>query len=224
MNTKTVLLALAIVVSLPLGVWAASKADVSNLVGSMPLAPSVINTVNAGFQRGIDDGRLTVDEAFGFLQRIATSGAAIEDRQTILLAIAQSLLEDLPVEMLVNKVDEGLARGLPLDVVAKEIVERRQTLIEVRALMAQKGVTIQQQPNGPGFARTAVDAAITDSATVLESHIRSGKKPNDGTLLNATLTTLQRDGRVPSTVFSALAGTLGEADLARVATNIESRI
>ena len=205
-------------------VWAASSEDVANLIESMPLSASAKVTVSNGFLRGIGDGRLTADQAFAFLQRIATSGASIEDRQTVLVSIGQTLSEDTPVEMLINKVDEGLARGMPMDVIAAEVVERRQTLVEVKALLNQKGIQIQQQANGPGFPRSAVDAAVTDIATVLENHVRSGKQPNDGTLLNTALATLDRDGRVAQQLFEALAAALSETDLAAIAGNIASRL
>jgi len=205
-------------------VWAASSEDVANLIQSMPLSASAKATVNAGFLRGIADGRLTADQALAFLQRIATSGASIEDRQTVLVSIGQTLLEDIPVEMLINKVDEGLARGLPMDVIAAEVVERRQTLVEVKALLNLTGIQIQQQTNEPGFPRSAVDAAVTDIATVLENHVRSGKQANDGTLLDTALATLDRDGRVAQQLFEALAAALTEADLTAIAGNIASRL
>ena len=204
--------------------WASSSEDVANLIESMPLSAPAKVTISNGFLRGIADGRLTADQAFAFLQRIATSGASIEDRQTVLVSIGQTLLEDIPVEMLINKVDEGLARGMPMDVIAAEVVERRQTLVEVKSLLNQMGIQIQQQANGPGFPRSAVDAAITDIATVLENHVRSGKQPNDGTLLNTALATLNRDGRVTQQLFEALAAALTETDLAAIAGNIASRL
>lgn len=204
--------------------WAASSEDVANLIESMPLSASAKVTVSNGFLRGIGDGRLTADQAFAFLQRIATSGASIEDRQTVLVSIGQTLSEDIPVEMLINKVDEGLARGLPMDVIAAEVVERRQTLVEVKTLLNQKGIQIQLQTNGPGFPRSAVDAAVTDVATVLENHVRSGKQANDGTLLDTALATLDRDGRVAQQLFEALAAALTEEDLAAIAGNIASRL
>lgn len=205
-------------------VWADSNEDVANLIQSMPLSAPAKATVSSGFLRGIADGRLTADQALAFLQRIATSGASIEDRETVLISIGQTLLEDIPVEMLINKVDEGLARGMPMDVIAAEVVERRQTLVEVKALLNQKGIGIQQQANGPGFPRNAVDAAVTDIATVLENHIRSGKQANDGTLLNTALATLDRDGRVAQQLFEALAAALTEADLAAIAGDIANRL
>ena len=87
-----------------------------------------------------------------------------------------------------------------------------------------EGIQIQQQTNEPGFPRSAVDAAVTDIATVLENHVRSGKQANDGTLLDTALATLDRDGRVAQQLFEALAAALTEADLAAIAGNIASRL
>lgn len=221
MNAKVFCLTLLVFVIVAPLTWAASKQDVENVVNAMTFASSVKALINSGFQRGIDDERLTADGAFLFLQKISTSGGAIEDRQTILTAIAQTLLEDITVEMLTNNVELGLARGFPMDVIADEIVERRQTLVEVKGLLAQKGV--QQQQNGSGFLRPAVDAAIFEIATVLENHVRSGKEPGDGTLLDDTLAALQRDGRVSEDLVQTLANALSESDLAGIAVNIDDR-
>ncbi len=198
--------------------WAATEQDVANLIDNMSISSAAKATVKSGFLRGIQDGRLSADGAFDFLQRVSTSGAPIADRETVLVAIASALLEDLPVEMLINKVVEGLARGLAMDVIAAEVVERRQTLGEVKALLNQKGAT------AANFAQTAVDAAITDIATVLESHVRDGKDPNDGTLRDQVLGALGRDGRVGSSLFQALSNALSEGELAAIATHIENRI
>lgn len=197
--------------------WAATEKDVTNLIDNMSISSAAKVTVKTGFLRGIQDGRLSADGAFDFLQRVSTSGAEIKDRETVLVAIANALLEDLPVDMLINKVVEGLARGLAMDVISQEIVERKLTLGEVKALLGQKSVS------AASFPQTAVDAAITDIATVLENHVRSDKSPNDGTLRDQVLGTLGRDGRVTSSLFQMLSNSLGEGDLAAIANNIANR-
>jgi len=203
---------------------AASEADVANQIDAMALSSSAKGTVRSGFLQGIRDGRLSADAAFDFLQSVSTSGAPLVDRETVLVAIAGTLLGDTPVEMLINKVVEGLARGFPMDVIAAEVVERGQTLGEVKALLASKGIRIQSSADDGGFPRTEVDAAVTDIATVLEDHVRSGSDPDDGTLLGRTRNTLQRDGRIGNDLFQTLSNALGEAELARIARNIENRI
>ena len=185
-------------------VWAASSEDVANLIESMPLSASAKATVNAGFLRGIADGRLTADQALAFLQRIATSGASIEDRQTVLVSIGQTLLEDIPVEMLINKVDEGLARGLPMDVIAAEVVERRQTLVEVKALLNLTGIQIQQQTNEPGFPRSAVDAAVTDIANTPGMKIKMVDHAEYVAAMNKKYGQLYTQDVIPKTTYRGM--------------------
>lgn len=197
--------------------WAATEQDVENLIESMSISSASKATVKSGFLQGIQAGRLTADAAFDFLQRVATSGADLADREAVLLNIAATLLADIPVEMLINKVVEGLARGLSMDVISKEVAERRQTLTEVKTLIAQKGITTEH------FPQSEVDAVITDIATVLENHVRSGKNPSDGSLLDQTLTTLDRDGRVSDSLFQSLSNSLSEGELASIANNIANR-
>lgn len=224
MNAKRLLIPLLVLLLTAAQVWAASEADVANLINAMPLSSSAKGTVSNGFLQGIRDGRLSADTAFDFLQSVSTSGAALAERETVLVAIAETLLSDTPVDMLINKVVEGLARGFPMDVIAAEVLERKQTLGEVKALLASKGIRVQESADDGGFPRTQVDAAVTDVATVLEDHVRSGQDPNDGTLFGRALNTLQRDGRIDDDLFQTLSSSLGETELARIAQNIESRI
>lgn len=214
----------AVLLTAPQAFGFADKNDVNNLIANSSISSSAKGLVSSGFLLGIDQGRLTADSAFSFIQQVENSSASTDDKQTILVAVAQTLLSDTPVEMLVNKVGEGVARGLQWGVIAAEIVERQQTLMEVKTMLTQKGVQIQQSQNGPGFPRVSVDAAVTDIATVLENHVRSGNDPNDGSLLSATLTTLQRDGRITSDLFQTLNNVLTEGDLATIANNISNRL
>jgi len=202
--------------------WGGDEADVVNQINSLSISSSGKSTVASGFLRGISDGRITADTALGFLQRLTAADGSTNDLEIILAAIATGLLQDLPVEMLINKVDEGLARGFSLDVIAGEVVERGQTLLEVKAMLTGKGIVIAT--DGNGFSLIAVDAAVTDIANVLENHVRSGKASNDGTLLSATLTTLDRDGRVTDDLFQTLSSALTEGELAALAGNISDRI
>jgi hypothetical protein len=198
----------------------ADEADVANQINGMSISSSAKSTVSSGFLRGISDGRLTADDALSFLQRVAAGNGTATDVETILTTIATGLLQDLPVDMLTSKVDEGLARGFPMDVIATEVVERKQTLLEVKTMLNTKGIVISDN----GYALMAIDASVTDIATVLENHIRSGKSANDGTLLTTTLTTLDRDGRVTDALYQALSNSLTEAELAALATNISNRM
>jgi hypothetical protein len=198
----------------------ADEADVTNQINSMSISTAAKSTVVSGFLQGIANERLSADDALSFLQRMAAGNGTATDVETILTTIATGLLQDLPVDMLTSKVDEGLARGFPMDVIATEVVERKQTLFEVKTSLNAKGLVISDN----GYSRTAVDAAVTDIATVLENHIRSGKSANDGTLLTTTLTTLDRDGRVTDDLYQALLNSLTEAELAMLATNISNRM
>lgn len=205
---------------------AAGEQDVINLIDQMPLPAESKGTVLSGFSRILAEDCLpdTVNLVFTFLQRIHTSGANLEDREALLLLVARAALGDMPVEMLINKTLEGLSRGVPLEVILAEVQERQTTLSEVKALLQAKGIRIRQSPNAAGFPRCEVYAAITDVATVLEDHVRANKDPQDGTLLGRSLSTLQRDGRIGQDLLTALSGVLSEADLARIAENVQARI
>jgi hypothetical protein len=44
--------------------------------------------------------------------------------------------------MLIDKTFEGLTKGVPLDAINDDLLERKMTLSEVKTLLASKGITI----------------------------------------------------------------------------------
>ncbi|MFQ6090971.1 MAG: hypothetical protein ACE5LD_06000, partial [Candidatus Bipolaricaulia bacterium] len=157
------------------------------------------------------------------------SGAAIELREQVLLTIAAALLEEVPVEMLVSKVEEGLARGRPMEEILAEIQERKATLEEVKALLESKGfkVGIELQLGAItvtlSFELTGV--VITDVAGALEDYVRNGNDPADSfAVRQAALLRLQRDRSVPAGVTEWIAASVSADELGRIARNIAGRL
>ncbi|MFQ6033580.1 MAG: hypothetical protein ACE5LQ_04775 [Candidatus Bipolaricaulia bacterium] len=196
---------------------------------SLEVSAQTKATLLEAFRKGFADGAITPTRALQLLQRVNGSGAAIELREQVLLTIAAALLEEVPVEMLVSKVEEGLARGRPMEEILAEIQERKATLEEVKALLESKGfkVGIELQLGAItvtlSFELTGV--VITDVAGALEDYVRNGNDPADSfAVRQAALLRLQRDRSVPAGVTEWIAASVSADELGRIARNIAGRL
>ena len=181
------------------------------------------------FQKGFEDGAITPERALRLLQRVNGSGASIELREQVLITIAEALLQEVPVEMLVSKVEEGLAKGRPMDEILAEIRERKATLEEVKALLESKGfkvgvelrigsatITLSFELTGP---------VITDVAGALEDYVRNGNDPTDSfAVKQAVILRLQRDRSVPAAITEWIKANVGAEELGKIAQQIAKRL
>jgi hypothetical protein len=151
--------------------------------------------------------------------RVNTSGAEL--REEVLVTIARALLEGLPVEILINKVLEGLAKGASMKLIIKEIRNWKQTLIEVKALLEGKGIKPGVMPE---LTLIVMDAVITAIAVALEDYVREGGNLNDATgIYQRARLELQRDGRITPQVAGLVLGSLSPQELMSIALNIAKR-
>jgi hypothetical protein len=181
------------------------------------------------FQKGFADGTITPEQALRLLQRVNGSGAQIGLREQVLLTIAEALLEEVPVEMLVRKVEEGLAKGRPMDEILAEIQERKATLEEVKALLESKGFVVGIELRVGAITITLsfelVGAVITDIAGALEDYVRNGNDPTDSfAVRQAVLLRLQRDRSVSAGVTEWIAASVSAEELGQIAQHIAGRL
>jgi len=186
-------------------------------------------TLIEAFQKGFADGAITPARALHLLQRVNGSGAAIELREQVLLTIAEALLEEVPVEMLVSKVEEGLAKGRPMDEILAEIQERKATLEEVKALLESKGFVVGGELRVGAVTISLsfqlAGVVITDVAGAIEDYVRGGGNPTDSfAVRQAVLLRLQRDRSVPSGVTEWVAAAVSAEELGRIAQNVARRL
>ena len=78
------------------------------------------------------------------LTGLCTRPAPIEEKEALILVLLQALSDDLPVQGLVSKGLEGLARGIPLPLIRMDLQGRRILLAETRVTLASKGVVAQR--------------------------------------------------------------------------------
>lgn len=193
------------------------------------LGVSDLQTLQAGFAKGFADKRITPDTALKLCQRLKPSPAPISLREGVLQIIARALLEDLPVEMLVDKAFEGLTKGVPLDVINNELLERKATLGEVKALLVSKGIvaniTIRIGPITIQLTLAIVDTVITEAARALEDYVRGGGKLEDANAIkSAVQLRLMLNPIIPKTLTNYIDQVVSAIEWAQIAQNIAKRL
>jgi hypothetical protein len=193
------------------------------------LGVSDLQTLQTAFAKGFADKRITPDTALKLCQRLKQSSAPISLREGVLQIIGRALVEELPVTMLVDKTFEGLTKGIPLDVINDDLLERKTTLSEVKTLLASKGVTINLTIRfGPVTLKLtleAVDTTITEAAGALEDYVRGGGKLEDANAIKAAVQLrLARNPLIPQTLTSYIDQTVSALEWAQIAQNIAQRL
>ncbi|MFN4218636.1 MAG: hypothetical protein ACK4HB_05085 [Candidatus Bipolaricaulia bacterium] len=193
------------------------------------LGVSDLQTLQTAFAKGFADKRITPDTALKLCQRLKQSSAPISLREGVLQIIGRALVEELPVTMLVDKTFEGLTKGIPLDVINDDLLERKTTLSEVKTLLASKGVTINLTIRFGTvtlkLTLEAVDTTITEAAWALEDHVRGGGKLEDANAIkSAVQLRLARNPLIPQMLTSYIDQTVSAAEWAQIAQNIAKRL
>ena len=193
------------------------------------LGVSDLQTLQTAFAKGFADKRITPDTALKLCQRLKQSSAPISLREGILQIIARALLEELPVTMLVDKAFEGLTKGVALDLINDELLERKTTLSEVKALLASKGVTISLTIRFGmvtlKLTLEAVDTTITEAAGALEDYVRGGGKLDDANAIKSAVQwRLSRNPLIPQTLTSYIDQVVSADEWAQIARNIATRL
>ncbi|MCK5248290.1 hypothetical protein KAR02_15405, partial [Candidatus Bipolaricaulota bacterium] len=74
------------------------------------------------------------------IERLASHPAQPFEKEAILLVLAHASEDGLPIEGLINKALEGLARGIPLQQIEQGLSDRVKLLAETRDLLYSKGI------------------------------------------------------------------------------------
>lgn len=205
----------------------ATPQDVYNCFRALNVSdlPFLINAYDKGFK----DKRIVPQTALTLCQRLAQSAAPISLREGVLKIIGLALLEELPVTMLTDKALEGLAKGVALEAINDELVQRKATLSEVKALFNNKGIrislTIRFGAVTLELTLEAVDAAITEAARALEDYVRGGGKIEDMTAIKAAVQRYLSSNRaIPTTLVSFIEQVVSAPEWAQLAQNVANRL
>jgi len=225
-NGRGLGLGIALALLLGLTALATTEQDVLNLIAQLPFSATDNSFLATSYKKGMDDGRLTPDQAVDLIQKVGLqNNAPVDQRKDVLVTIGQALLEELPVDMLVSKAEEGVAKGVSMSDILKQIQERKVTLEQVKALFDQHGIRSNVADRTSPYTQTIIDAAISDVASALEDYVRGGSNPNDAaSVKTAVLATLKQDGRLPAGLVSSIDEHVSDSDLSAIAQAIAARL
>ncbi len=189
--TRAIALVLGIALLASVAAVAATAPDaVYRALSGIPLVHH--DEIVKAFEIGFSLGRLSPDRMLPLVNRLAAGAGNPQEKEGILLVIAQALEDDLPVDLLVDKAEEGLARRVPLAVILNGsvgqsrilgLIQRKEILEAVRDLLYSKGIF---SASGKGKAVATYlpigrfDRIVTEVADVVCDYIESGGSPFDG--------------------------------------------
>jgi len=172
---------------------ATSHAEVNQALST--LYPANAPEIMAALEVGFAQEHVEPDEMLHLIGRLSTVQGNPAEKEAILLTIAYALQDDLPVKILVNKVEEGLARNIPLTVILNGsggqprilgLVQRASLLEAVRDLLYSK--RIFSAPEGTKAVSTCIpntrfDCLVSEIAGSLADYLEGEGSPLEGYLM-----------------------------------------
>ena len=174
--------ALACVAALGIAAAAVTLDDFGRVLAAIPIANEA--RVMAAFELGLRSSccGFPVNETYRLLERLAAVSGSAADKEAIVLAITQAIEQGIPVDSLLNKAFEGLARAVPLAPLGQLLELRLQLLLESRDLFYSRGI-FRASP-GAAVAAGAMalppsqfDGLLSNFADALGDYHESGRSP-----------------------------------------------
>jgi hypothetical protein len=123
-----------------------------------------------------------VNETYRLLERLAAVLGSAADKEVIVLVITEAIEQGIPVDSLLNKTNEGLARAVALAPLGQLLEQRLQLLLESRDLLYSRGI-FRASP-GASVAAGAMalppsrfDALLSNFGDALGDYLESGGSP-----------------------------------------------
>lgn len=121
------------------------------------------------------------------IDRLANHPSPPFEKEAILLVLARALEVGLPIESLINKAFEGLARGVPLQQIEQGSSNRLILLAETRDLLYSKGI-FSAQAGSPQTVAAAIpmprfNQLVIHISETIGDFLESGASPFEGHVL-----------------------------------------
>ncbi len=167
--------------------------DVYHALSSISLAHH--DEIVRAFKLGFSLGRLVPSRTLSLVNRLVANRGNPADKDGILLTIARALEDDLPVTLLFDKTEEGLARNVPLGVILNGssgevrilgLIQREKMLQTVRNLLYAKGIfcaTGKGEVKTTALPRVQFDRIVTAISDVLCDYTEAGGSPFNGQVI-----------------------------------------
>jgi len=136
---------------------------------------------------GYEQEGFPAEDVLRLVERLVDYPSPGPEREGILLTLATALEEGLPVDGLLNKAFEGLARAVPLAQIDSGLHQRLILLIEVRDLLYAKGI-FSVPAGSPQSVPSALptlrfNELLTNVSDAVGDHLEGGGSPFEGHVL-----------------------------------------
>ncbi len=166
--------------------------DVYHALSSISLAHH--DEIVRAFKLGFSLGRLVPSRTLSLVNRLVANRGNPADKDGILLTIARALEDDLPVTLLFDKTEEGLARNVPLGVILNGssgevrilgLIQREAALESVSNLLLGHifRTTGKDHTGAASLPRARFDRIVTEIADVLCDYVVAGGSPVNGYII-----------------------------------------
>ncbi|MEA3238298.1 MAG: hypothetical protein U9Q94_00720 [Candidatus Bipolaricaulota bacterium] len=159
------------------------------------LTPSHAEEIMSAFSLGFAQGRLQVASTLHMINRLIGYEGEQGDKEGILITVAHTLQDALPVVILVEKAEEGMARSVPLALILNGakgqppilgLTQREYLLSATRDTLYSKGI-FSTPPGAKATSQSLslvhFDTLVSEIADSLADYVESGGSPLEGHLL-----------------------------------------
>jgi len=122
-----------------------------------------------------------------FIERFASTAYSASEKEAVLVHVIAAMEDGLPVDGLVTKGLEGLARGVTLQQIEQSLHQRTILLAETRDLLYAKGI-FSVAPGSPQSVPTALptprfNLLVTHISDTIADYLEGGGSPFEGETL-----------------------------------------
>ena len=217
-------LAAVLAVSLLLAITGAAQVTISQISQELATIPMVdADRIITAFVLGFQQSDFPAEQVLRFIERLSSAQGTPAEKESILLILAHALEEGLPIDELVNKGSEGLARRVPLRLIDHGLSQRLLVMIEVRDLMYAQGIF--SAPAGapavpPVLPLPLFNQFVMHVADAIGDYLDGGGSPLDGHAIyqNVVLRLTALQGVIfPPDAVDLVLERLNPSDLAQIA-------
>jgi hypothetical protein len=171
-----------------LGTSAIAQIPVSEFEQALRAIPvSDITRCLASVELGLRQPDFPAFEVLQLIERLTAAPYSAQEKEALLLNVSAALDEGLPVDGLVTKGLEGLARGVPVPRIESSLHQRLILLVETRDLLYAKGI-FSVAPGGPQSVPTALptprfNLLVTHISDTIADYLEGGGSPFEGQTL-----------------------------------------
>ena len=171
-----------------LGVSTLAQTPVSEFEQALRAIPvSDIHRCVAAIELGLSQPSFPATEVLQLIERLATTSHSAQEKDALLLNVVIAMEEGLPVDGLVTKGLEGLARGVPVPQIERSLHQRLTLLAETRDLLYAKGI-FSVAPGSPPSVPTALptprfNLLVTHISDTIADYLEGGGSPFEGQTL-----------------------------------------